>query len=104
MITKKFGVKAAYITDYETLVKSFPELVRNIDPHYLKFKKRGMPFLEAIDKNFLGLNDPSKHKHAVKNICSESAVLCNYIDRQYLSSILINVTETLTSYLTKLEE
>ena len=60
MITKKFGVKAAYITDYETLVKSFPELVRNIDPHYLKFKKRGMPFLEAIDKTFLGLNDPSK--------------------------------------------
>ena len=101
MITKKFGVKAAYITDYETLAKSFPELVWNIDANYLKFKKRGMPFLEAIDKNFHGLNDPSKHKHAVKNICSESVVLCNYIDRQYLSSILINVTETLTAYLTK---
>ena len=79
-------------------------MVWNIDPHYLKFKKRGMSFLEAIDKNFLGLNGPSKHKHAVKNICSESVMLCNYIDRQYMNSILINVTETITAYLTKLEE
>ena len=27
MITKKIGVKAAYITDYETLVKRFSELL-----------------------------------------------------------------------------
>ena len=36
MITKKFGVKAAYIRDYETLVKHFSELLWEIDPHYLK--------------------------------------------------------------------
>ena len=43
-----------------------------------------MPFLETIEKNLLEFNDPSKHKHAVKNLCSESLVLkvpnlCNYI-------------------------
>ena len=42
MITKKFGVKAGYITDYETLVKYLSELLWEIDPHYLKLKKRGM--------------------------------------------------------------
>ena len=117
VITKKFGVKAAYITDYEALVKHFSELLWEIDPHYLKLKKRGMSFLETVEKNFLGFNDPSKHKHAFKNLCSESLVLkvqnlCNYIDRQYMSSshmkplqlILINVTGELTAYLTQLEE
>ena len=116
MITKKFGVKAAYITDYETLVKYLSELLWEIDPHYLKLKKRGMSFRNSR-KNFLGFNDPSKHKHAVKNLCSESLVLkvqnlCNYNDRQYMNSshmktlqlILINVTEKLTAYLTELEE
>ena len=47
-----------------------------------------MSILETVEKNFLGFNDPSKHNHAVKNLCSESLVLkvqnlCNYIDRQY---------------------
>ena len=36
MITKKIGVKAAYITDYETLVKRFSELLWEIGPHYSK--------------------------------------------------------------------
>ena len=44
MITKKFGIKAAYITDYETLVKHFSELLWEIDPHYLKLKKEECPF------------------------------------------------------------
>ena len=39
MITKKTGVKAPYITDYETLVKHLSELSWEIDPHYLKLKK-----------------------------------------------------------------
>ena len=43
-----------------------------IAPHYLKIKKSRMPFLETVEKNFLGFNDPSKHKHAVKNLCSKS--------------------------------
>ena len=76
-----------------------------------------MFFLETGEKSFLGINDPSKHKHAVKNLCSESLVLkvqnlYNYIDRQYMNSsymkplqlILINGTEKLTAYLTELEE
>ena len=74
-------------------------------------------FLKTVEKSFLGINDPSKHKHAVKNLCSESLVLkvqnlYNYIDRQYVNSsymkplqlILINGTEKLTAYLTELEE
>ena len=88
-----------------------------IDPHCLKLKKREMSFLETVEKNFLGFDDPSKHKHAVKYFCSKSLILkvqnlCNYIDRQYMNSshmkplqlILINVTEKLTAYLTELEE
>ena len=76
-----------------------------------------MSFLETVEKNFLGFNDPSKRKHVIKNLCSESLVLkvqnlCNYIDRQYMNSshmqplqlILIDVTESLTAYLTELEE
>ena len=76
-----------------------------------------MPFLETVEKNFLGFNDPLKHKHAVKNLCSQSVVLkvqnlCNFIDRQYMNSshmkplqlTLINVTENLTAYLAGLEE
>ena len=51
---------------------------------YLSLKKREMYFLETAEKNILGFNDPSKHKHTVKNLCSESLVLkvpnlCNYI-------------------------
>ena len=51
---------------------------------YLNLKKREMSFLETVEKNFLGFIDPSKHKHAVKNLCCESLVLkvpnlCNYI-------------------------
>ena len=68
MITKKFRVKAGYITDYETLVKYLSELLWEIDPHYLKLKKRGMSFLETVETNFLGFNDPSKHNHVVKNL------------------------------------
>ena len=63
MITKKFGVKAAYITDYETLVKHLSELLWEID------QQRGMSFLETVEKNFLGFNDPSKHKHALNLWC-----------------------------------
>ena len=37
-----------------------------IDPHYFKLKKRGMYFLETVEKNFLGFNDPSKHQHVKK--------------------------------------
>ena len=33
MITEKFGVKAAYITDYETLLKYFSEFLWETDPH-----------------------------------------------------------------------
>ena len=50
MITKKIGVKTAYITDYETIVKNFSELLSEIDQH-LKLKKRGMSFLETVEKN-----------------------------------------------------
>ena len=44
-----------------------------------------MPFLETVEKNVLGFNEPLEHKHAVKNLCSESLVLkvqnlCNYIE------------------------
>ena len=76
-----------------------------------------MSFLETVEKNFLGFNDPLKHKHTVKNLRSEFLVLkvqnlCNYINRQYMNSshwkplqlLLINVIEKLTAYLTKLEE
>ena len=76
-----------------------------------------MSFLETVEKNFLGFNDPSKQKHEVKNLCSEPLVLkvqnlCDYIDRQYMNSsdikplqlILINEKEKLTAYLTELEE
>ena len=117
MITKEFGVKAAYITGYETLVKHLSELWWEIELRYLKLRKRGISFLETVEKNFLGFNDPSKRKHVIKNLCSESLVLkvqnlCNYIDRQYMNSshmqplqlILIDVTESLTAYLTELEE
>ena len=113
---KKIEIKVAYITEYEPLVKHFSELLWQIDPHYLKVKKRGI-FLKTVEKSFLGINDPSKHKYAVKNLCSESLVLkvqnlYNYINRQYLNSshmkplqlILINGTEKLTAYLTELEE
>ena len=65
-LQKNIGVKAAYTTDYGTLVKHFSELLWEIDLHYLKLKKRGMSFLEKVEKSFLGFNDPSKHKHAVK--------------------------------------
>ena len=70
LLQRKFRVKAAYITGYETFVKHFSEFLWEIDPHYLKIKKKGMPFLETVEKNFLGFNDPLKHKHAVKNLCS----------------------------------
>ena len=44
MITKEFGVKAAYITGYETLVKHLAELWWEIDLRYLKLRKRGISF------------------------------------------------------------
>ena len=69
MITKEFGVKAAYITGYETLVKHLSELWWEIELRYLKLRKRGISFLETVEKNFLGFNDPSKHKHALNLWC-----------------------------------
>ena len=75
LLQNKYGVKAGYITGYETLVKHFSELMLEIDPHYLKLKKRGMSLLETVETNFLGFNDPSKHNHVVKNSCSASLVL-----------------------------
>ena len=62
----KFGVKAGCLTDYEKLVKYSSELLWEIDPHYHKLKTRGMPFLESVEKNFLGFNKPVSHGHASK--------------------------------------
>ena len=67
MMTKKTEIKVAYITEYEPLVKHFLELLWQIGPHYLKVKKREM-FLKTVERSFLGINDPSKHKHAVKKL------------------------------------
>ena len=49
IISRKFGVKAGCLTDYEKLVKYFSELLYEIDPHYHKLKTRGMPFLESVE-------------------------------------------------------
>ena len=66
IISRKFGVKAGCLTDYERLVKYFSELLWEIDPHYHKLKTLGMLFLESVEKNFLGFNKPASHGHAPK--------------------------------------
>ena len=66
IIPRKFGVKAGCLTDHEKLVKYFSELLRKTDPHYHKLKTSGMPFLESVEKNFLGLSKPGSHGHAPK--------------------------------------
>ena len=117
IIPRKFGVKAGCLTDYEKLVKYFSELLWEIDPHYHKLKTRGMPFLESVEKNFLGFNKPASHGHAPKRLSSEPLSLkvqnlCQYTDRNYMDSshvkplkeMLLTVAEKVTAYLTQLEE
>ena len=50
MITKKCGIKDAYITDYETFVKYFSELLWEIEPYYLKLKKGNAFFRNSREK------------------------------------------------------
>ena len=115
--SRKFGAKAGCLTDYEKLVKYFSELLWEIDPHYHKLKTRGMPFLESVEKNFLGFNKPASHGHAPKRLSSESLSLklqnlYHYTDRNYMDSshmkplkeMLLTVAEKVTVYLTQLEE
>ena len=75
IISRKFGVKAGCLTDYDKLVKYFSELLWEIDPHYHKLKTRGMLFLKSVEKNFLGFNKPASHGHAPKRLSSESLSL-----------------------------
>ena len=91
IISRKFGVKADCLTDYDKLVKYFSELLWEIDPHYHKLKTRGMLFLKSVEKNFLGFNKPASHGHAPKRLSSESLSLkvqnlYQYTDRNYMDS------------------
>ena len=58
IISRKFGVKAGCLTDYEKLVKYFSELLWKIDPHYHKLKTKDMPFLESVEKNLDPTSQP----------------------------------------------
>ena len=117
IISRKFGVKAGCLTDYEKLVKYFSARLWEIDPHYHKLKTRGMPFFESVEKNVLGFNKPASHGHAPKRLSSESLslkvqILYQYTDRNYMDSshmkplkeMLLTVAEKVTAYLTQLEE
>ena len=42
LTTKKFGVHAGNLSDYEDLVKKFAEIMWEIDPHYIKLKSQGL--------------------------------------------------------------
>ena len=75
IISRQFGVKAGCLTDYEKLVKYFSELLQETDPHYHILKTRDMPFLESVEKNFIGFNKPARHGHAPKQLSSESLSL-----------------------------
>ena len=91
IISRKFGVKAGCLTDYEKLVKYFSARLWEIDPHYHKLKTRGMPFFESVEKNVLGFNKPASHGHAPKRLSSESLSLkvqnlYQYTDRNYMDS------------------
>ena len=76
-----------------------------------------MPFLESVEKNFIGFNKPARHGHAPKQLSSESLSLkvqnlYQYTDRNYMESsymkplkeLLLTVAEKVTAYLTQLEE
>ena len=43
IISRKFGIKAGCLTDYEKLVKYFSKLLWEIDPHYHKNKGYAIP-------------------------------------------------------------
>ena len=91
IISRKFGVKAGCLTDYEKLVKYFSARLWEIDPHYHKLKTRGMPFFESVEKNVLGFNKPASHGHAPKRLSSESLSLkvqnlYQCTDRNYMDS------------------
>ena len=76
-----------------------------------------MPFLESVEKNFIGFNKPARHGHAPKQLSSESLSLkvqnlYQYTDRNYMDSshrkpwkeMLLTVVEKVTAYLTQLKE
>ena len=117
IISRKFGVKAGCLTDYDRLVKYFSELLWEIDPHYHKLKTLGMLLLESVEKNFIGFNKPASDGHAPKRLSSEPLSLkvqnlYQHTDRNCMDSshmkplkeMLLTVAEKVIVYLTQLEE
>ena len=88
---KKCGVRPTSLDDFTVCLESFSKLLWELDPHYYKFKSRGINFTKEVEKNLLGFNDPKRHGHTVKPIKIESLMskatnLTLHLERKYMFS------------------
>ena len=88
---KKCGVRPTSLDDFTVCLQLFSKLLWELDPHYYKFKARGINFNQDVEKNFLGFNDPKTHGHSVKQInieslMSKTTTLALHLERKYMFS------------------
>ena len=100
---KKCGVRPTSLDDFSICIQTFSSLLWEVDPHYDKFKARGIRFIAQVEKNLLGFNNPKKHGHPVKpikiqSLMSKATTLSIHVERKYMfSSHMKLIVEMITS-------